>query len=387
MSALTQIGDIAWSLYANGVINTATTVFKAIPTMFGNNPRLTKDYFDFSQSLGDFSRRGIENIGTNRALDKILTYSGLKGMDLFGKEVLMQGAANRLGDKKKREALIEEKAYLFEGDKKRTKKALEAMGKKDFGNDDVRFLLFNELSQWQPISLSEMPAAYNTAGNARIFYMLKSFNIKALNNMHREIVGNWESGKKMQAAKNGVYLLTALSMMGAGSDELKDFIQGKDAGTFGDNVHDNLIKLFMMNRFSIETGLAQGQLFSSLVKDQIPPVRYLDYFIDDAVKFGFDRENFKFKSMQNLPVLGRIGYSQGVAGAAGQEQDLKRIKTDLYERIRKNAAAGESLYSGGVRAQVEVYNRKAAALGEERLQYKTLKNVRKKELKKLREAA
>ncbi len=57
----------------------------------------------------------------------------------------------------------------------------------------------------------------------------------------------------------------------------------------------------------------------------------------------------------------------------------------MYEQIRDNTRGGSALYAAGVRKGVEAYNDIARELGEDVLKYKTLKNVRKKEAKKMRE--
>jgi hypothetical protein len=384
LSAITQIGDLTWSAYANGPLNTAAAIFSSLPHIFSKDKGLTKEFFDFSNSLGDFSKDGISNAGTQQILDKVLTASQLKRMDLFGKEVYMQ-AAVRKAKNMPRVKFASEKAYLFDGNKSRAGKAWDDIRSGNYSNEnrDALFVLFNDLSQWQPISLSEMPAAYNTAGNMRIAYMLKSFNIKALNNIKREVMNDYNSGNTLGAAKSGMYLVAAMSLAGAGADEIKDWILGRDT-EFSENVYDQLGSMFLMNRFTIERGLDQGKLLTSLVQGQMPPLRYMDFVIDDMGKWMFDRENFKFKSLQNIPVVGKIGYAHT---DAGMNTNLDNRKRDLYEKIRENARSGSALYAAGVRKGVEAYNDIASDLGEERLKYKTLKNVRKKEVKKMREAA
>ena len=55
--------------------------------------------------------------------------------------------------------------------------------------------------------------------------------------------------------------------------------------------------------------------------------------------------------------------------------------------IRDNARGNQALYAGSVRIKLKSYNKLAGDLGEDRLGYKQLKNVRSKEKKKIREEA
>lgn len=388
MSAITQIGDVALTASAHNPINTAAGVFRAATSLFSQNKGLTKEFFDFSYSLGDFSRTGIGNKGTQWALDKILTASGLKKMDLFGKETFMQAASQRLGrmDKKK---FVEKYTYMFHGVKKGTaenaaKRAYDQIKSKDFSSKEKEGLivLFNELSMWQPTTLSDMPAGYNTAGNARIFYMLKSFNIRSLNAIHREVVDKWRDGNKVAAARQAAWMISLLSLAGAGTDEIKDWILGREDASFKDNVHDQLLKIMLMNRFSIDRGLQQGNLVSTLVNTQMPPLRHFDYMADDAYKFMFDRDKFKAKSINNIPLVGRFIYE---SSGPGQQSQLERLKSALNDEIKKNAREGKSMYSGRVRELLKAHNTMASDLGEDLVKYNTIKNTRKRELKKLRE--
>lgn len=377
LSAITQIGDVAWSAYANGIGNTAAALFRSLPAIFRGDGMLTKEYFDFSHSMKDFSTNSSQYL-----LDKVLTYSGLKSMDLFGKEVFMQAALRRSKNMSK-QAFVDRWAPMFDGNKARAAKVKDRIDAGEIGDADVLFTLFNDLGQWQPISLSEMPAAYNQAGNLRIFYMLKSFNIKALDNLRREVVTEAKGGSKIKAATKFVYLATLLGLAGAGSDEIKDWILGRDRD-FSDHFHDNLIQLTLMNRYALERGFNQGRILSSFMEGMMPPFRYADYALDDIGKFMFDRENFRAKSIQNIPGVGRIIYSRT---EAGEKSELDRRKEALYSEVRSNAKGGLPLFGGDVRQLLGKYNTLATEVGEAKLKYDTLKNVRKKELKKLREAA
>jgi hypothetical protein len=374
LSAITQLGDLALSAYSNGVGRTFVAMIESVPSLLSKENAITQEYFDFSHSMTDFS-----NNASAAVLDKLLVASGLKKMDLFGKEVFMR-ASLRKAKSMSKDAFVKEWAPMFMGDAKRAEAAHKDI-KAGTMSGDALFILFNGLSQWQPISLSELPPGYNQAGNLRIAYMLKSFHIKALNNMVRELSQEW-SNSKINAVKKFAYLVTLISLAGAGTDEIKDWIQGKEV-PFSDNFYDNLTQIFLMNRFTLEKGIHQGRFISGLVEAQLPPFRYLDHFFDDVGKAAFDRENYKAKLWQDIPLIGRITYSHS---KYGRETYLANLKKDIYSDIRDNAKKGLTLYTKDLRGKIEEYNSTASELKEEKLKYKQLSNIRKKALKDLRDS-
>ena len=377
MSAITQLADIILSVIANNPINTAASIFASIPALYKGNNSLVREHFDFTHSRTDWSDNA-----TAATLDMVLTASGLKSMDIFGKEVFMRAAA-RKNSAMTKDQFVKQWSNMFFDDVKRTEAAYDALQRKEYGNSDALFVLFNSLSQWQPITLSELPPWYNTAGNLRVFYMLKGFHIKALNGLRNEVVSKWESGNKLGAARQGVYIATLISLAGAGTDELKDFILGRES-SFKDNFFDNLTQMTLLNRYSLEKGYHQGRIVSTLLEGHLPPFRFADHALDDIGKFMFDRENYRANMLKDVPIFGRIVHAHTDFGRAAE---LARQKKDIYDIIKDNTKKKAPLYANGVRDLVSRYNKIASDIGEERLGYKQLRNVRKRESKKLKENA
>lgn len=65
--------------------------------------------------------------------------------------------------------------------------------------------LFNELAEIQPITLSEMPERYLKHPNGRIMYALKSFTLKQIDVLRKNIVQEWNKGNKIKAVKAGTF--------------------------------------------------------------------------------------------------------------------------------------------------------------------------------------
>ena len=332
-SAITQIGDLAFSIYKNGPVNT-------VKAMLGPKMITAKD-LDLEHSMKEFQTEG-----TAKWLDRVLTMSGLKYMDMFGKNTNINASLNR-AKAQSLEEFSEEWGHVLGKDTERTYKDI----KSNKNTELSRYFVFNDLSNWQPISLSEMPQQYLTAGNGRIFYVLKSYNIKALNNIYRESVHKWRTAKnkkeKMEAARNTGKLILLMTIAGATADELKDFLLGKGAGdTFSDNVHENLLKIGFMSRYTLDKGLSSQTMKSFLGDVLLPPTQWVVDPLADVYK-TFKGEP-DFKTLQSLP-WGKLPYSWFSDGAEKSKMD------NLRKKIFARTLAGSSI--GSLRSEISEYNR------------------------------
>jgi len=241
-----------------------------------------------------------------------------------------------------------EKKYgdVYQHETKATYEAIKS-GKKD---EKAMFFAFNELSDFQPVSLSEMPAQYLNAGNGRILYALKSYNIRALNTITREVFTKYANAKtqeeKIAAGANGLKLITMMVMMGASADELKDWLLNKDAGTFGDTVHENILKTAMLSRYTLGKGFKSDSLKSILADTLLPPTQWVMDPLSDVASMVTDEEP-TYKWLKSLP-WGKVVYAKMVPGSDRYDKDT------LRREIIKEYIDGKS-YSA-IRSRLNTYN-------------------------------
>jgi hypothetical protein len=358
-SAITQIGDLAFSIYKYGPGAT-------VESILGDKLITTKD-LDLTGSMKEF-----QSTGTAKWLDKTLKWSGLQMMDSFGKETTMQAAINS-AKKMSLDQFTEKFGEYYGRDTNQTYKDL-----KDNKNTKLtRFFAFNELSEMQPVSMSEMPLKYLEAGNGRIMYALKSYNIKAINVIYRESVHNWRFSKtpagKAKAARDVGRLILLMTMAGATADELKDLLLGKDAGTFSENVQDNLLKIAMMSRYTLDQGVSKG-LFSTLLTDTLaPPLGFLDDPVIDLMSILEGEPDFK--TIQNLP-WGKIPYSW--LSGTEEKKDMGNLKKEITEEYKEGGS-----YSS-VRKRLNTYNAWARVEKETPLTISSLGKAKRRALKEER---
>lgn len=251
-SAVTQIGDLAFSAHRNGIINTSLELMNRIPGLKrivkDSHKRATKEQIGLEDAIQEMAG---DSAGKN-ALNHVLKWTGFTSMDKLGKETYINAhfrkvkkALNGAKGKEERLALRRKWQPVFGNE---TDKMIDDLAAGRL-SDNVSVYLFDNLSQVQPIALSEMPQAYLDNPNGRIFYMLRSFTIKQLDLMRRDILDNMAKGDAPAAFRNLASLGTLFVMANGSADMLKDFISGKEV-EMEDTLVDNIWKLMGVNRYT-----------------------------------------------------------------------------------------------------------------------------------------
>lgn len=315
-SAITQIGDIAFALYKSGFYRTGKALAK---TLTGQSD-VTKEDIGIEFIAEEFASKSK----SQAALKAVFKIVGLNWMDRLGKEALINAAFDRFSKlateteqknpdsltgahKKLRDQLEEifgEEAYQTFEDLKNKK-----------ASDNVKYLLFSELADVQPIALSEMPEAYLKSGNMRILYMLKTYTIKQIDVFRNEVFIDMHK-RPVEALQNFIRLSALLIMANATADVLKDLLLGRPMDSDEDDylwikLTDNILRLFGLSKYSLyrfkKDGVADG--ISSIV---LPPI--FNFVtrgakdIDKAMKDDGDFEPQQAEIIQSVPLLGKLYY-------------------------------------------------------------------------------
>ena len=186
-----------------------------------------------------------------------------------------------------------------------------ASGKID---ENVKLVALNEIGNVQPISMIEVPQGYLDAGNARIFYMYKTFMIKRLdilrNNGFNQIIEgarNNEPEKIVQGIASLVWLTFMFVLADSTMDVVKDFVKGKPLDKTEDYLIDNLLQTFMLNKYSVEKGVKQGPK-AFLQENIFLPVGNLDTAFRD-IKSLMDEDSEKgSEAVTKIPYVGQLYY-------------------------------------------------------------------------------
>jgi len=212
--------------------------------------------------------------------------------------------------------------------------------------DNVKLMLWNELSDVQPISLSEMPKYYLNSPNGRVFYALKTFTLKQIDMMRRDMIDKFRAGgpkEKIEATTNLLRYSAAMGLSGATVQQAKDFLtKGElDPESFDDDVYETLMSLLFWGKYSRERYLEQGNVGSFVVKQSVSlPVQDLTDRVGKGV-LGMIQEDEKGEkavanAVKQLPILGKVAYYWLLGGAERKlEYEAKQKVKEENEELRK----------------------------------------------------
>lgn len=324
-TAITQLGDLTWSIYKGGVWNTFNAVGKAAVRK--------ADISREDLGIRDFGEEYRELGSMQKALKIVFKATGLDYFDKVGKEALINSSLKKLRTNAKADKLtndqLNELEWMFGQELEQAITDLKS--EKRTPNTD--FIAFNTLSDFQPVSLLEMPEAYLRHPDGRIFYMLKTFTIKQVDSFRREgidvMLQGARNGDSAQFAKGFKQLMTLASLLaasGAGADLLKDLLYDRHID-LTDKIVDNLLKMIGISKYSSEQ-LVRGDVGSFLLSTFGFPLPYIEYPVRDinrTIKTMQDGEfdPTQLQSYRLIPVFGNfIHFTIGV----GKTREEKKKK-------------------------------------------------------------
>lgn len=333
-SAIVNLGDLGTSAGLHGLKNT-------IAAMFGKTGGNKYDVIDMGidHTVANELR---DNKTTARWLNTVFKASQFQRLDRLAKNTSMNAAM------RKNEAL----AQSEKGKEQLRKKWGAAYGDevevliRDLENEQVtprtQLLAFHELSDMQPISLSEASQYYLNNPDMRLLYMLKSFTLKQYDIVRREIVREYAKGNKMDAAKKAATLLGYMTAANVGTQTVQDFALGRDIEpeAIPNKALWTLLGVFGLNKYVIDRYLKQGDVSGALQAYVFPPMPLFDSagkLIKETAKAVEGEEYNLAKASRALPVVGPVIYSFYGGGAENfntrQEAELwnKKLKSMGYE--------------------------------------------------------
>lgn len=307
-TAITQLGDYAYSFYRNGINQTLRALAKPEWTL--------EDVYQISNDIGfEFSEKAQVPKKLQKMLDKVLTLTGMRAMDSKAKATFLTGTSNKWkkllngGDSKAKFDLIE-KIQTQQGftQASETIAALKS-GKK---TDGVAEMLLYELGDIAPITQSDMPVMYNKYPNIRMLYALKSYTLKQFNLARKDIFSKLASGDRKQVKEgfqNLLYLSSSLALANIPADIIKSFITGEEID-LSDLETDALWRLLGLNSY---TGvIIQREGVGSALENltfKLPLVQFVDDLGYDVLHFAPPLISEDSRTTKYIPVIGKLLHS------------------------------------------------------------------------------
>lgn len=297
ISAVTQLGDLAFSFYKNGVYRTLRT----LPSVVAGKSKVTREDI----GVEDIAQEFTDQTTMGKAVNTVFKLTGFNAMDRLGKETLINGALDRFQAQAKNPTdEFRQSLEVILG--KNAEQAIADL-KNGVISKDVKLLLFNELLDIQPVALSEMPAAYLKMGNGRVLYMLKTFTVKQFDIYRREVFSQLRTDP-VQGMKNLTRLLAFFVLMNASADWLKDLLLGRETPV-EDHVANNIFRVAGISKFQVYTARREG-IGTAVGKSILPPFSVVDAAWKDMEKLSREGELAveNMRSVQSIPIGGKFYY-------------------------------------------------------------------------------
>lgn len=241
-SALTQIGDLGTAAYVNGLANTIRGLW-GVPGDILDQVGIKKIGHEFESTAG-----------TAKLVDKAFKFSGFRAIDRLGKFTHLGGALQKnrvaVSDAKSLQKFRAKWTPFFGEETDSLIRDLQT-GRI---SDNVKFLLYNELSDVQPISLLEVPKKYLEVPGGRMFYAMKTFMIKQIDLVRRDIFSKLKNGtgkERVEAMKNAIWYSMAVGSMNLTAENAKAFVTGREMN-WTDLEFSLLLKNFGLSQYWLD---------------------------------------------------------------------------------------------------------------------------------------
>lgn len=295
ISAITQLGGLSYSVANNGFFRTMASL------NVGKEELSLKDI-----GIENIAQEFIESGKMASTVKTVFKLSGLDALDKFDKLVFINSTLKRLRAESKKPS----KSFKNSLDNIFGEEAESVMNDLKAGrnSENVKLLIFNELSNMQPISLAEMPEMYLSNPNGRIFYMLKTFTIKQFDIYRRQIFSEIASGNVVTGLKNLTRFVSFFVLMQAGADFLKDLILGREVEP-EDAVVTNIARVFGFSKYQVYSVKREG-IGTAAFKTIAPPFKAIDSLSKDMSKAIEDGEVDldELETVQSIPIVGKFYY-------------------------------------------------------------------------------
>ena len=341
-SATIQLADVGSSVYVNGLGNTIKEIATGI-----KGSRLKPE------DIGLLNRTSMEfgtTDGFSKALDATMRGSLFTKIDRSGKRIFINASYAKYQKiaQKNPDAFVKKWDEVFGDD---TVKLMETLQKGEI-DDNVKLMLWNELSEVQPISLSEMPAAYLNSPNGRVFFAMKSYMLKQLGLVRKDIVEQYRKGNKSEALVNAARYSLIMGTANATVQDVRNYVKSgfdtegmtvdfTDASTFADTASDawvqSLMDIMFLSKYQKERHLENGDWGQFVATQLMPASIGLTDMVGKAASEVSDDSEQDYEAVKKvvtkLPIFGQDIYTFMLGGA---EKTIEKKREREAQQRRKD---------------------------------------------------
>jgi hypothetical protein len=290
LSAMRQLGDNFVAAWQYGLIPTMQSMPKAAWNTFAEqalkirNPKeITADMYGMMSNIAqELDTGGVGSRLIKNTAHGMYKWGGFKTIDRLGKNVLIQTAlrtsAKMQHTQKGREAFIKKYGASYDGQEIQMLMADLKSGKP---SDIVKQHIMAEVMEIQPISRSQMPQMYLNHPNGRIMYQFRTWGIKQLDLVRRQIFEKMLSPKSSskERLQGAASLALYASYVGTGNvaiTELQRLVTGRDSklydiGDIGGHMIEQMVANIGVNRYGLEKMIVNGDMDAFAGAYLMPP--------------------------------------------------------------------------------------------------------------------
>ncbi len=331
-AAATQIADVFLASYKNGIKPTVQALL--------SKKKIKLEDYGFTDIAEEFSSRSK----TSKFMRTTFKWGGFTRVDRLGKETLLNGSfikyTQMMKDPKKIQAFRKKWLPAFGDD---LNELVENLKLNNHNNEQVRLLLWHDLSDMQPVSLIEMPAAYLKSPNLRALYMLKTFTIKQFDILRRDAFQLMKKKEtRLEGVKNLIKYATVFTAGGMTADTIKDWMMGRKYD-IKDSSLNTVWKLIGLSRYSGEKVLQRP--VDTAIDVVKPPLNIWQDMLTDAwaaVDFD-DSTEVTNKWVKGVPLVGGLAYEHFFGG----KEEYAKKKAKESRGFRRGQRSSRGFNQGG----------------------------------------
>ena len=260
-----------------------------------------------------------------RSLDFIFKYTGFNWFDSKTKATIAFSAMNNAvkvlnkGDdgssEYKRIKLLLDRTFAYSPEydidgKMAAKRAqVEEDIKNNVMSDDVKFFLFNVVSDQQPINSLEVPVGYNESGSlGKLCYQFSTVQLKQFEFLSREMYDTWKrnGGPSWELAARLLSFAGMAALFGVPTEWIRDILRGQKLKPLHSAAAWAVLDFAFVSSYMLMNVKRDG-VVSAVVGQYSPSLQVVTDGSKDLVKNVFGRGKLKdMRIFRNTPFIGEL---------------------------------------------------------------------------------
>jgi len=295
---INNLQDLSTAIYRFGIGQVAKSSLKKI--LPGTKLKLTSEDLGLSRMNEDIKATSF----AKKAVNAILRVASL-GTDSFTRDVYIDAMISKyekMAMQKNHPELMKrlEDSLLS----KDIQEALDGLKNKEV-NQAIEKLAYNEIADYQPVSLSEMPLDYIKGNKARLVYTLKSFLVKQLDYIRQEHIAEIKKNPtNPKGYANLAKFAFALMTTGAATSVINDVLMGRET-KYNDLLLNSFLRIFGVSRYVFYNAQKDG-LKDAVANQIVPGFGILDDVFKDVT--NPPEELINAETIKSIPLFGRPAY-------------------------------------------------------------------------------